>query len=96
MAGLMCCLKYEHPFYTEFARTAPAVAKLVTMEDGDGVFVGHQAPADSVVIRMHANGATRCCSLCRPPVVLASCMPLAPLRRRSRGCHARPDSAAPV
>jgi len=52
----MCCLKYEHPFYTEFARTAPAVAKLVTMEDGDGVFVGHQAPADSVVIRMHANG----------------------------------------
>ena len=41
MAGLMCCLKYEQPFYTEFAHRAPAVAELVTMEDGDGVFVGH-------------------------------------------------------
>jgi len=23
----MCCLKYEHPFYTEFASRAPAVAE---------------------------------------------------------------------
>jgi cell fate regulator YaaT (PSP1 superfamily) len=60
---LMCCLKYEHPLYTEFARTAPAIGEQVALEDGDGVVVGHQVPADAVVIRMSANGATRSCSL---------------------------------
>jgi cell fate regulator YaaT (PSP1 superfamily) len=60
---LMCCLKYEHPLYAEFARTAPAIGEQVALEDGDGVVVGHQAPADTVVIRMSANGATRSCSL---------------------------------
>jgi cell fate regulator YaaT (PSP1 superfamily) len=59
----MCCLKYEHPLYAEFARTAPAVGEQVAMEDGDGVVVGHQVPADSVVIRMSGNGTTRTCSL---------------------------------
>ena len=60
---LMCCLKYEHPLYAEFARTAPAVGEQVALDDGDGVVVGHQVPADSVVIRMSANGTTRTCSL---------------------------------
>jgi cell fate regulator YaaT (PSP1 superfamily) len=60
---LMCCLKYEHPLYAEFARTAPAVGEQVALEDGDGVVVGHQVPADSVVIRMSASGTTRSCSL---------------------------------
>jgi cell fate regulator YaaT (PSP1 superfamily) len=60
---LMCCLKYEHPLYAEFARTAPAIGEQVALEDGDGVVVGHQVPADSVVIRMSANGNTRSCSL---------------------------------
>jgi cell fate regulator YaaT (PSP1 superfamily) len=60
---LMCCLKYEHPLYADFARTAPAIGEQVALEDGDGVVVGHQVPADSVVIRMNANGNTRSCSL---------------------------------
>ena len=60
---LMCCLKYEHPLYAEFARTAPAIGEQVALEDGDGVVVGHHVPADSVVIRMSANGTTRSCSL---------------------------------
>jgi len=60
---LLCCLKYEHPLYAEFARTAPAVGEQVALEDGDGVVVGHQVPAESVVIRMSANGTTRSCSL---------------------------------
>ena len=60
---LMCCLKYEHPLYAEFARTAPALGEQVALEDGDGVVVGHQVPSDSVVIRMSANGTTRSCSL---------------------------------
>jgi cell fate regulator YaaT (PSP1 superfamily) len=60
---LMCCLKYEHPLYAEFARTAPAIGEQVALDDGDGVVVGHQVPADSVVVRMSANGTTRSCSL---------------------------------
>src|SRR3954451_25051908 len=60
---LMCCLKYEHPLYAEFARTAPAIGEQVALEDGDGVVAGYQVPADSVVIRMSGNGTTRSCSL---------------------------------
>ena len=60
---LMCCLKYEHPLYAEFARTAPAIGERVALEDGDGVVAGYQVPADSVVIRMSGNGTTRTCSL---------------------------------
>ena len=60
---LMCCLKYEHPLYTEYARTAPAIGEQVALEDGDGVVIGHQVPAESVVVRMSASGATRSCSL---------------------------------
>ena len=65
---LMCCLKYEHPLYADFARAAPAIGEQVALEDGDGVVVGHQVPADSVVIRMNANGNTRSCSL--PPLAV--------------------------
>lgn len=60
---LMCCLKYEHPLYAEFARIAPAIGEQVALEDGDGVVAGYQVPADSVVIRMSGNGTTRTCSL---------------------------------
>lgn len=59
---LMCCLKYEHPLYAEFNRTAPAIGSQVTTPDGDGVVVAHQVPADSVVVRMSASGATSSCS----------------------------------
>jgi len=59
---LMCCLKYEHPLYAEFARTTPAVGSTVQTEDGDGVIVAHQVPADSVVVRMRDSGALSSCS----------------------------------
>ncbi|MFT2612725.1 regulatory iron-sulfur-containing complex subunit RicT, partial [Escherichia coli] len=29
---LMCCLKYEHPLYEEFARTTPAVGEKVLVD----------------------------------------------------------------
>ena len=90
---LMCCLKYEHPLYTEFARTAP-MGQQVALEDGDGVVVGHQVPADSVVIRMSASGATRTCS--SPlPAVLVSSMFRARLRRRCRLHRARHGKTPP-
>jgi cell fate regulator YaaT (PSP1 superfamily) len=59
---LMCCLKYEHPLYVEFARDAPAVGTRVTVEEGDGVVVAHQVPADSVLVRMKGSGAMVSCS----------------------------------
>jgi cell fate regulator YaaT (PSP1 superfamily) len=59
---LMCCLKYEHPLYAEFARTTPAVGSKVSTDDGDGVIVAHQVPSDSVVVRMRDSGAVMTCS----------------------------------
>ena len=53
---LMCCLKYEHPLYAEFAREVPAVGETVALPEGDAVVVAHQVPADSVVVRMSATG----------------------------------------
>ncbi|HYJ67355.1 MAG TPA: regulatory iron-sulfur-containing complex subunit RicT [Nocardioidaceae bacterium] len=66
---LMCCLKYEHPLYTEFARTAPAVGEQVDSPDGPGTVVGHNVPSDSVVVRLSASGRTCQCtraSVCGP------------------------------
>lgn len=59
---LMCCLKYEHPLYAEFARTTPAVGSKVQTEDGEGVIVAHQVPSDSVLVRMRDSGALSSCS----------------------------------
>lgn len=59
---LMCCLKYEHPLYTEFAREVPAVGERVGLDDGEAVVVAHQVPADSVVVRMSSSGALSSCS----------------------------------
>lgn len=56
---LMCCLKYEHPLYTAFAATAPAVGADVTTPEGDGRVIGHDVPRDSVVVRLN-DGGRRC------------------------------------
>ena len=53
---LMCCLKYEHPLYVEFAKQAPAVGSRVATDEGEGVVVAHQVPADSVLVRVSAFG----------------------------------------
>jgi cell fate regulator YaaT (PSP1 superfamily) len=59
---LMCCLKYEHPLYVEFAREVPAVGQPVTTDEGEGVVVAHQVPSESVLVRMKASGAVSNCS----------------------------------
>jgi cell fate regulator YaaT (PSP1 superfamily) len=56
---LMCCLKYEHPLYTEFAATAPPVGASVETPEGAGRVVGHNVPTDSVVVRL-TDGGRRC------------------------------------
>jgi cell fate regulator YaaT (PSP1 superfamily) len=59
---LMCCLKYEHPLYVEFAAEAPSVGSAVTTEEGEGVVVGHSVPADALLVRMKDSGAVSSCS----------------------------------
>ena len=58
---LMCCLKYEHPLYDEFASTAPPVGSLVESPEGDGRVVAHDVPRDQVVIRLEAGGRRTAC-----------------------------------
>jgi cell fate regulator YaaT (PSP1 superfamily) len=66
---LMCCLKYEHPLYQEFKAEAPAIGETVGTPDGDGRVVGHDVPADRVVVRLSASGQSCRCSradVCAP------------------------------
>jgi cell fate regulator YaaT (PSP1 superfamily) len=60
---LMCCLKYEHPLYQDFADKAPAVGSEVETPDGDGTVVAHSVPAEQVVVRMAADGRRTPCAL---------------------------------
>jgi cell fate regulator YaaT (PSP1 superfamily) len=60
---LMCCLKYEHPLYQDFARDAPAMGTEVSTPDGDGTVVGHNVPGEKVVVRMAADGRKHACAL---------------------------------
>ncbi len=62
---LMCCLKYEHPLYVEFAKQAPAVGSRVETDEGEGVVVAHQVPADSVLVRVSGSGAMTSCALAK-------------------------------
>jgi cell fate regulator YaaT (PSP1 superfamily) len=57
----MCCLKYEHPLYSEYHATAPAIGEQVSTPDGDGRVVGHSVPRDAVVVRLNADGSRNVC-----------------------------------
>ncbi len=59
---LMCCLKYEHPLYQDFHQSAPKVGEQVDTPEGSGVVVGHNVPADSVVVKLTADGRTCACT----------------------------------
>jgi cell fate regulator YaaT (PSP1 superfamily) len=60
---LMCCLKYEHPLYTEFAAAAPPLGAEVDTPDGPGRVVGHNVPSESVVVRLNDGGRRCACSV---------------------------------
>jgi cell fate regulator YaaT (PSP1 superfamily) len=60
---LMCCLKYEHPLYEEFAAKAPGVGCAVDTPEGEGEVVGHDVPGEKVVVRMAADGRRHACAL---------------------------------
>lgn len=60
---LMCCLKYEHPLYADFKKKAPRAGTRVETPDGPGTVVGHSVPAESVVVKLAADGSTCACSV---------------------------------
>jgi cell fate regulator YaaT (PSP1 superfamily) len=66
---LMCCLKYEHPLYQEFKAVAPRLGASVDSPEGPGVVVGHNVPADTVLVRVNDSGRRCACtraSVCAP------------------------------
>jgi cell fate regulator YaaT (PSP1 superfamily) len=58
---LMCCLKYEHPLYQDFRKSAPGMGTHVDTPEGEGVVVGHNVPSDTVVVKLSADGTTCAC-----------------------------------
>jgi cell fate regulator YaaT (PSP1 superfamily) len=61
---LMCCLKFEHPLYQDFADQAPAIGSCVSTPDGEeATVIGHSVPTDSVVLRMNADGRRTTCAM---------------------------------
>ena len=58
---LMCCLKYEHPLYQDFRKDAPPIGSTVTTAEGPGTVVGHNVPADTVVVKLSADGRACAC-----------------------------------
>jgi cell fate regulator YaaT (PSP1 superfamily) len=60
---LMCCLKYEHPLYQDFAAKVADLGDAVETPDGDGTVIGSNVPSESVVVRMSADGRRSVCAL---------------------------------
>lgn len=64
---LMCCLKYGHPLYEDFARRAPAIGASVEVTSSDahaarGTVVGHRPLEDAVLVRS-GDGRVEPCPL---------------------------------
>lgn len=58
---LMCCLKYEHPLYQDFHASAPRQGEHVETPDGPGTVVGHNVPADQVIVKLAEDGRRTAC-----------------------------------
>ncbi|MDT3441787.1 MULTISPECIES: regulatory iron-sulfur-containing complex subunit RicT [unclassified Pseudofrankia] len=57
---LMCCLRYEHPLYEEFAAAVPAVGSRASTPDGPGRVIGHDVPRQQVTVALDAGGRRAC------------------------------------
>ncbi len=60
---LMCCLKYEHPLYQDFAENAPAIGSCVSTPEGEATVVGHSPASEAVVLRMSSDGRRSSCAM---------------------------------
>jgi len=58
---LMCCLKYEHPLYQDFRASAPRAGETVETPAGPGTVIGHNVPADQVILKLAEDGRRTAC-----------------------------------
>ena len=58
---LMCCLRYEHPLYEEFAAAVPAVGARASTPEGEGRVISHDVPRQQVVVALD-DGRRSVCS----------------------------------
>jgi cell fate regulator YaaT (PSP1 superfamily) len=58
---LMCCLKYEHPLYMDFRKSAPRLGAAVESPEGAGIVVGYSVPADQVIVKVTETGSRCAC-----------------------------------
>ena len=49
---LMCCLKYENPYYQEVFKKMPKINSVATTPDGKGVVTGHDMLRQEVKVRI--------------------------------------------
>jgi cell fate regulator YaaT (PSP1 superfamily) len=59
---LMCCLKYEHPLYSE-SSNYPRSGERVTTPDGEGKIMSRFPPAQTVTVRNLNDGSVSRCAL---------------------------------
>src|SRR5450432_2542835 len=68
---LMCCLKYEHPLYTDFKSDLPKMGTAVSSPEGDGTLVGYNVPSETVIVKVAETGKRCACpkaSVCGPRI----------------------------
>jgi cell fate regulator YaaT (PSP1 superfamily) len=59
---LMCCLKYEHPLYSESSTSGLSAGQRVTTVEGEEArVVSRHPPSETVVLRRSADGTTSRC-----------------------------------
>jgi cell fate regulator YaaT (PSP1 superfamily) len=58
---LMCCLKYEHPLYQDFHASAPRSGEEVETPEGPGTVIGHNVPAEQVIVKLAEDGRRTTC-----------------------------------
>lgn len=58
---LLCCLRYEHPLYLDFARSAPRVGSQVQFDGEDAQVIGHRVPDGTVLLKLVSGETRRCC-----------------------------------
>lgn len=59
---LLCCLRFEHPLYVDFAKTAPPLGARVELADGNATVIGHRVPDGTVLLKLASGERRRCCA----------------------------------
>ena len=56
---LMCCLKYENPYYQEIFKRMPKINSAVVTSDGKGLVAGHDLLAQEVKVKFLSEDGTQ-------------------------------------